>query len=78
MTHTNAAFCSQICLITPPGIGAETGSPPNRPKIPTEMASGTMNCAADTPRFPNLPFRPSAEPLRSLGKKKLMFWTCWS
>src|SRR5574337_1295699 len=47
-------------------------SPPNQPKMPTEITSGTMNCTAETPRLPSPAFRPSAEPLRSFGKKKLM------
>jgi hypothetical protein len=41
--------------------------------MPTEITSGTMNCTAETPRLPSPAFSPSAEPLHSFGKKKLMF-----
>jgi len=40
--------------------------------MPAAMTSGTMNCTEDTPRLPSPAFRPSAEPFRSFGKKKLM------
>ena len=43
ITQTNAAFCSQICFIMPFGICTVVASPPNQPKMPTEITSGTMN-----------------------------------
>src|ERR1700674_1871267 len=72
ITHTNAGYCSQICLVAPFVSCTVCGSPPNQPKMPTEITSGTMNCTDETPRFPRPALSPSAEPLRSFGKKKLM------
>src|SRR5690606_23171158 len=71
-TQTKPAFCSQILFGVASGIVIRLASPPNQPKMPTEMTSGTMNCTAETPRLPSPALRPSAEPLRSFGKKKLM------
>src|SRR5574343_1422023 len=47
-------------------------SPPSTPNSPTEMMMGLKNCTTDTPRLPSPAFTPSAVPLRSFGKKKLM------
>src|SRR5690606_14367384 len=69
-TQMNAAFCAQMVLVSPAALTMVCGSPPN-----TENATimGATNCTVDTPRLPSPAFTPSAEPLRSLGKKKLMF-----
>ena len=71
-THTNAAFCSHSSLMASPGSNTFCGSPPNQPKMPAEMTRGTMNWTDETPRLPRPAFRPRAEPLRSIGKKKLI------
>src|SRR5512132_2256183 len=42
------------------------------PRIPTVIMMGARNCIDDTPRLPRPALRPSADPLRSFGKKKLM------
>ena len=47
-------------------------SPPKMPNTPAVITSGLRNWTTDTPRLPSPAFTPSAEPLRSFGKKKLM------
>src|SRR3546814_16127603 len=40
--------------------------------MPMVITSGVRNWTEDTPRLPSPALRPRADPLRSLGKKKLM------
>jgi len=70
-TQMKAAFCAQTCCCSP-FLTMTCASPPKMPKMPSEITSGLRNWTTDTPRLPRPAFTPSAEPLRSLGKKKLM------
>jgi hypothetical protein len=70
-TQMNAAFCVHTCTVWP-FFTMVWASPPKTPKMPAVTTSGLRNCTTDTPRLPRPAFTPSAEPLRSLGKKKLM------
>src|SRR6185369_3564767 len=70
-TQMKAAFCVQTCTVWP-FLMMFWASPPNTPNTPAVTTSGLRNCTTDTPRLPRPAFTPSAEPLRSFGKKKLM------
>ena len=67
-TQMNAAFCIQTCTWAPPLVMV-CGSPPKIPSRPAVTTMGLRNCTTDTPRLPRPAFTPSAEPLRSFGKK---------
>ena len=70
-TQMKAAFWVQTCTVWP-FLTMVWASPPKMPKTPAVTTSGLRNCTTDTPRLPRPAFTPSAEPLRSFGKKKLM------
>src|SRR3989344_5422158 len=70
-TQMKPAFCSHICRVSAP-FAQICGSPPSAPNTPAVITSGTTNCTTETPRLPRPALSPSAEPLRSLGKKKLI------
>ena len=67
-----AAFCAQISRVWPCASVMVCASPPNTSQIGMVTTSGARNCTDDTPRLPSPALTPSAEPLRSFGKKKLM------
>src|SRR3546814_769589 len=73
-TQMNAAFCTQISMAGPPVPDNATvrGEPPRGPNMPMVITSGVRNWTEDTPRLPSPALRHRADPLRSLGKKKLM------
>src|SRR3546814_20222132 len=73
-TQMNAAFCTQISMAGPPVPDNATvrGEPPRGPNMPMVITSGVRNWTEDTPRLPSPALRPRADPLRSLGKTKLM------
>src|SRR3546814_18578163 len=73
-TQMNAAFCTQISMAGPPVPDNATvrGEPPRGPNMPMVITSGVRNWTEDTPRLPRPELRPRPDPLRSLGKKKLM------
>src|SRR5689334_17715289 len=70
-TQMNAAFWVHTCSVWL-FLTMVCASPANTPKMPAVTTSGLRNCTTETPRLPSPAFTPSAEPLRSFGKKKLM------
>src|SRR5690606_20900977 len=70
-TQTDAEFCVHTVTLWP-SFASVCGSPPSTPKKPAATTSGATNCTTDTPRLPRPALTPSADPLRSFGKKKLM------
>ena len=67
-THTKPAFCSHTSRVSP-APSQTCGAPPSAPNIPPVITIGTRNCAIGTPRLPSPAFKPSAVPLREVGKK---------
>ena len=70
-TQMKAAFCVHTCIVCP-ALTMVWGSPAKMPKMPAVTTSGLRNWTTETPRLPSPALTPSAEPLRSFGKKKLM------
>src|SRR5689334_18781053 len=72
-TQISAAFCAQIVVVCPALSTTVCGAKESGPQMGIVTTSGARNCTLDTPRLPKPALTPRAEPLRSFGKKKLMF-----